>query len=236
MNVIASGFDIAAYFGIILDPRPRWRNWQTRQIKDLVGVKSRGGSSPLLGISIRIDARCMHRASSVSPRVFFRWSVMADRKRKQKSVEPVIENRKARHNYDVGDTLECGLELKGTEIKSVRDAQVSLAEGWIRAVEDPPSLSLHGVHIAEYPPAGVHRQHDPIRTRRLLAHKREIKKFATEARSKGATLVPLKIYFLRGRAKLLIGIGLGKQKGDKRSDIAKRDATRAIERAMSRRR
>ena len=161
---------------------------------------------------------------------------MADRKRKQTSVEPVIENRKARHDYVVGDTLECGLELKGTEIKSVRDAQVSLAEGWIRAVEDPPSLSLHGVHIAEYPPAGVHRQHDPIRTRRLLAHKREIKKFADQIRAKSATLVPLKIYFVRGKAKLLVGVGLGKRKADKRQDLAKRDAQRDMDRAMSRRR
>ena len=74
---------------------------------------------------------------------------MSDRKRKQASVEPVIENRKARHTYSIGETLECGIRLRGTEIKSVRDAQVSLAEGWVRVEEEPPSLTLHGVHIAE---------------------------------------------------------------------------------------
>ncbi|MEC9157419.1 MAG: SsrA-binding protein SmpB [Planctomycetota bacterium] len=161
---------------------------------------------------------------------------MSARKRTQSSVEPVIENRKARHDYSIGETLECGIQLRGTEIKSMRDAQVSLAEGWIRAEEDPPSLTLHGVHIAEYPPAGMHRQHDPIRTRRLLAHKREIVKFTRLVGSKGATLVPLKIYFVRGRAKLLVGVGVGKRKGDKRADIAKRDAQRAIDQALSRRR
>ncbi|MEE2681326.1 MAG: SsrA-binding protein SmpB [Planctomycetota bacterium] len=161
---------------------------------------------------------------------------MSDRKRKQASVEPVIENRKARHTYAIGETLECGIRLRGTEIKSIRDSQVSLAEGWVRVEEDPPALTLHGVHIAEYPPAGEHRQHAPTRVRQLLAHKREIVKFARQVGSKGATLVPLKIYFVRGRAKLLIGVGVGKRKGDKRGDIAKRDAQRAIDQALSRRR
>ena len=113
---------------------------------------------------------------------------------------------------------------------------MSLAEGWVRVEEEPPALTLHGVHIAEYPPAGEHRQHAPTRVRQLLAHKREIVKFARQVSSKGATLVPLKIYFVRGRAKLLIGVGLGKRKGDKRGDIAKRDAQRAIDQALSRRR
>ena len=161
---------------------------------------------------------------------------MTPRTSEKRPNEPVIENRKARHAYSIGETLECGIRLRGTEIKSVRDSQVSLAEGWVRAEDDPPSLTLHGVHIAEYPPAGEHRQHAPIRVRQLLAHKREIVKFARQISSKGATLVPLKIYFVRGRAKLLIGVGLGKRKGDKRGDIAKRDAQRAIDQALSRRR
>jgi SsrA-binding protein len=150
--------------------------------------------------------------------------------------EPVIENRKARHAYSIGETLECGIQLRGTEIKSIRASQISLAEGWVRVQEQPLSLSLHGVHIAEYPPAGAKRQHEPIRTRNLLAHKREIKTLADQLRAKSATLVPLKIYFVRGKAKLLVGVGLGKRKADKREDLAKRDAKRDMDRAMSRRR
>ena len=150
--------------------------------------------------------------------------------------EPVIENRKARRSYQVNETLECGIELRGTEIKSVRQGQISIGEGWVRAEETPPSLTLHGVHIAEYPPAGAHRQHNPDRARRLLAHKREIVKLAQQVRSRGATIVPLKVYFVRGRAKLLVGVALGKRKADKRDDLAKRDAKREMDRAMSRRR
>ena len=161
---------------------------------------------------------------------------MTPRSRDKRPNEPLIENRRARRSYVIGETLECGLELRGTEIKSVRDAQVSIAEGWVRAEEQPLSLTLHGVHIAEYPPAGPNRQHVPDRPRRLLAHKKEIEKLAQQVRSRGATIVPLKIYFVRGRAKLLIGVGLGKRKADKRDDLAKRDAKRDMDRAMSRRR
>lgn len=161
---------------------------------------------------------------------------MNARKQTNNNREPVIENRRAHHTYQVGDTLECGIELRGTEIKSVREGQMSIAEGWVKAEEQPASLTLHGVHIAEYPPAGAHRQHDPDRVRRLLAHKREIAKLAQSVRSKGATIVPLKVYFVRGRAKLLVGVALGKRKADKRDDLAKRDAKREMDRAMSRRR
>jgi SsrA-binding protein len=148
--------------------------------------------------------------------------------------EPVIENRKARHEFFIEDTLECGLRLTGTEIKSVRRGEVSLAEGYVRASESPLELTLHGVHIAEYAPAGPQRQHAPARARTLLAHSREIHKLATKVRQKGYTLVPLKIYFVRGRAKLLIGLGRGKAAADKRRSIAERDARRDIDRAMSR--
>ena len=115
----------------------------------------------------------------------------------------VIENRRARHDYLIGETLECGLRLLGTEVKSIRTGKASLAEGWVRAVADPPSLVLQGVHIPEYPPAGPHRQHDPVRARTLLAHKREILKFARAQDGNNSTLVPLKIYFVDGRAKLV---------------------------------
>ena len=144
----------------------------------------------------------------------------------------VIENRRARFDYLIGDTLECGLRLLGTEVKSIRAGQASLAEGWIRAVADPPSLVLQGVHVGEYPPAGPHRQHQPVRPRKLLAHKREIIKLTRAQDADNSTLVPLKIYFSGGRAKILIGVGQGRKKFDKRHAIAKREAQRDMDRAM----
>lgn len=150
--------------------------------------------------------------------------------------EPVIENRKSRHDYAIAETLECGIRLVGTEVKSLRNGQASLSEGWVRADGDPPQWTLLNVTIAEYPPAGASRQHEPNRPRRLLAHSREMVKFTTEAKTRGATLVPLKIYWVKGRAKILIGIGTGKKQHDKRQDIARREDKRDMDRAMSRRR
>lgn len=157
-------------------------------------------------------------------------------KTKPSTLEPTIENRKARHDYFIEETLECGIKLTGTEIKSVRKGQVSLAEGYVRAQDAPLSLSLHSVHIAEYPPAGEAHQHAPTRERILLANKREIRKLADRTRQRGFTLVPLKMYFVRGRAKLLIGVARGKGKTDKRQSIAEREHKRDMDRAMSRRR
>ncbi|HMN96423.1 MAG TPA: SsrA-binding protein SmpB [Phycisphaerales bacterium] len=150
--------------------------------------------------------------------------------------EPVIENRRARHDYQVDETLECGIRLTGTEIKSVRAGQISLQEGFVEATESPLALTLRGAHIAEYPPAGEHRQHAPARPRALLAHAREIRKLVEATRAKGMTLVPLKVYFVRGKAKLLVGVARGKKAYDKRTSIADREAKRDIERAMSKRR
>ena len=150
--------------------------------------------------------------------------------------EPTIENRQARHDYAIGDTLECGIELRGTEVKSVRAGKVSLAEGYVSARAEPPELVLHSVHIAEYPPAGKAVQHDPVRPRRLLAHRREIRKLAEQVKLKGFTIVPLKIYFKGGRAKLLVGLGTGRKAVDKRQAIAAREMKRDIDRAMHGRR
>ncbi len=152
------------------------------------------------------------------------------------SNEPAIENRRARYQYFIEETLECGMKLTGTEIKSIRSGRVSLAEGYVRADEATATLSLHGVHIAEYPPAGPGRNHEPTRVRTLLAHSRQIRKLADRTREKGLTMVPLKMYFVRGRAKLLIGLARGKRQSDKRHNLAERQAQREIERAMSRRR
>jgi SsrA-binding protein len=103
---------------------------------------------------------------------------MAAKHTSRKGNEPTIENRKARHQYVIEDTLECGMKLLGTEVKSVRAGQVSLAEGYVRASDTPIGLSLHSVHVAEYAPAGEHNQHNPVRVRQLLATRREIRKLA----------------------------------------------------------
>jgi len=161
---------------------------------------------------------------------------MAKQKQQHKSNEPTIENRRARHDYFIEDTIECGMKLTGTEIKSIRQGNASIAEGYVRATDSPVSLTLHGGHIAEYPPASEQRQHDPNRVRRLLAHKREIIKLADRTRQKGVTLVPLKIKFVRGRAKLVVGVAHGKRREDKRQDIKKKEAQRDIERALARER
>ena len=149
--------------------------------------------------------------------------------------EPVIENRRARHDYCIERSLEVGIVLRGSEVKSVRAGQVSLGEGYVRAEADPVSLTLHGVHIGEYGPARGINQHTPVRARPLLAHKREIVKLATDAQAKGSTILPLKMYFKDGRAKLLIGVARGKQSHDKREDLKTREAQRDIQRAMSKR-
>jgi len=154
----------------------------------------------------------------------------------RRSRSPEIENRKARHDFSISDTLEVGLKLLGSEVKSLREGKASLAEGFVMAREEPPSLELHRVHIDEYAPAGAARQHPPLRTRVLLAHAREIRRLAQSMKTKGVSLVPLKIYFKEGRAKLLLGVGHGRKHGDKRAAIADREMKRDMDRAMSRRR
>lgn len=150
--------------------------------------------------------------------------------------EPTIENRRARHDYAIEETLECGIELRGTEVKSIRNSQVQMDQGFVMARATPPALELHGVHIAEYPQALPQHQHQPTRMRRLLAHRREIGKLAVQQKAKGASLIPLKIYFVKGRAKVLVGVGFGRKKGDKREHIKEKEAKRDMQRATGQRR
>ncbi|HZW09018.1 MAG TPA: SsrA-binding protein SmpB [Phycisphaerales bacterium] len=152
--------------------------------------------------------------------------------KKKTNPAPTIENRRARHEYEILETLECGVALQGSEVKSVRDGKVSLAEGYVRLQQTPPALFLHSVNIAEYGPAGP-TAHQPTRTRTLLAHKREIDKLARQVEQKGMTLVPLKIYFKDGRAKVLVGLGRGRQAHDKREAISQRETKREMDRALS---
>lgn len=155
-------------------------------------------------------------------------------KGRKKSPEPEVVNRRARHEYFIEDTLEVGVALVGSEVKSIREGKCSLAEGYVRAQLEPLRLDLHGVHIHEYPPAAGHN-HIPTRSRRLLAHKREIAKLARLSAQKGVTIVPLRMYFKDGWVKLEIGTARGKSHSDKRETLKERDAQRDIHRAMSKR-
>ena len=158
------------------------------------------------------------------------------KKNPETSNERTIENRKARFDYHILEELECGIMLRGSEVKSVRAGSVSLAEGWVKP--EGGALHLYGVNIGEYGPSGPlggAGQHKPTRARTLLAHKAEILKLTKKIDEKGLTIVPLKMYFKNGYAKVLIGVAKGKAAHDKRHAIAKRETDREIRRATSRR-
>jgi SsrA-binding protein len=143
----------------------------------------------------------------------------------------VAENRKARHEYFLTDTWEAGLELRGTEVKSLRRGQANIAESYA-SMEDG-GLYLINSYIPEYQGAGRFFQHEPRRKRRLLLHKSEMAKLATGVERKGMTIVPLELYFnQRGIAKLKLAIAEGKKLHDKREDAAKRDWNRQKARLM----
>lgn len=148
---------------------------------------------------------------------------------KDSNVKVVAKNRKARFNYEILETYEAGIELKGTEVKSVRASKVNLTEGFISI--DNGEAFLKQVHISPYEQGNIFNV-DPVRVRKLLLHKREIKKLIGETVQKGFTLVPLSMYLKNGRVKLSVGLVRGKNTHDKRQDMAKKDAQRNIERAM----
>ena len=140
----------------------------------------------------------------------------------------VAQNRRAFHDYQVLETLETGLVLTGTEVKSLRNGKASLAEAY--ASVDNGELFVRQLHIPPYD-QGNRFNPDPVRARKLLAHRAEIEKLRRAVEQKGMTLVPLKLYFSKGRAKLLIGVARGKKSFDKRASIAERDARREMDRA-----
>lgn len=146
-------------------------------------------------------------------------------------VKVVAKNKKARRDYHVVDTLEAGIELRGTEVKSVREGKVQLVDGFARV--EGGELYLHNVHISPYE-YGNRYNVDPRRKRRLLAHKAQIRRLERQAAEKGMTLVPLSVYLSRGRVKIEIGICRGKKRYDKRQAIAERDAKRDMDRASKR--
>ena len=142
---------------------------------------------------------------------------------------PVAQNRRARHDYDVLDTYECGIVLAGSEVKSLRDAKVQLRDSFARVTDG--EVWLHGVHIAPYSHAAGFGAVDPDRSRKLLLHRREIEELGSRVAQEGLTLVPLSIYFSDGRAKIELALARGRRTYDKRHAIAARDAARESERA-----
>ena len=145
----------------------------------------------------------------------------------------ICRNRRATHEYEILDTVECGLVLVGTEVKSLRDGHANLEDAYGRI--DDGELWLIGSEIPEYV-FGNRLNHKPKRPRKLLLHRREIDRFAGKASEKGLTLVPLRMYFKNGKAKVELAVAKGKQTHDKRESLKKADAKRQIDRALASRR
>ena len=141
----------------------------------------------------------------------------------------IAVNRKARHDYFVLGTFETGIELAGTEVKSIRAGGVNLKDSWCTI--DDGELFVKGMHISPYDKGNVFNR-DPFRVRKLLMHKREIMRLLGKVKQEGLTLIPLSLYFKKNHVKLEMGLCKGKQLHDKREDMARRDAAREIQRAM----
>jgi SsrA-binding protein len=139
-------------------------------------------------------------------------------------------NKKARHDYFIEEVYECGIELKGTEVKSIRAGRINLKEGF--ASVDNAEVFLKQVHISPYEQGNIHNV-DPVRVRKLLLHKHEIRKLIGAIKEKGYSLVPLSVYLKRGKVKVSIGLAKGKKLYDKRQDLAKKDAQRRMQRELS---
>jgi SsrA-binding protein len=144
----------------------------------------------------------------------------------------VARNPKATHDYHILETWEAGLVLTGTEVKSLRDGKASIKEGFARLAGG--EVFLEGVNITPYE-QGNRYNHDPVRTRKLLLNRREIERMIGAVEQKGLTLVPLELYFRKGRAKVTLALGRGKKYHDRREDLKKRDAEREVARALSQR-
>ena len=145
----------------------------------------------------------------------------------------IARNRRARHDYHIEEVYEAGLVLTGTEVKSLRAGRASLTDGFGQISDH--EVWLHNVHIPEYT-QGTWTNHEPRRTRKLLMHRREIDKLASQTTERGLTLVPLALYFKDGKAKVELALARGKRSYDKRHDLAARDAAREVDRALRRRR
>ena len=148
---------------------------------------------------------------------------------RQQGVKPVASNRKARHDYFVEESFECGIELRGTEVKSMRQGRVNLKESY--AAVKNGEMIVSGMHISPYEQGNIFNT-DPLRPKRLLMHRREIRRLEALVQRQGYTLVPLSVYLKNGRMKLELGLCRGKHLHDKRDAAAARDAKREMERAL----
>jgi SsrA-binding protein len=158
-----------------------------------------------------------------------------DKKKKLLVNETVAVNRRGRFNYEIEESMEAGMVLTGPEVKSAREGQVQLTDAYARLEPGPnlnPELWVYNVNIAPYEQAAGWNQ-DPRRRRKLLLHKEQINKLIGRVQQKGYTLVPLKFYFTRGKAKLELGVGKGRKTHDKRAAIQERDMKRDVQRAIS---
>lgn len=145
----------------------------------------------------------------------------------------VASNRRARHDYTIEDTLEAGIMLTGTEVKSLRAGRATLTEGYGQITGG--EVWLYGVHIPEYA-QGTWTNHEPRRVRKLLLHRKEIDRLERSTTEAGLTLIPLSLYFSDGKAKIELALARGRRTYDKRHELARRDAAREVERALRRRR
>jgi len=149
------------------------------------------------------------------------------------AVKQIASNRKAYHDYFVEESMEAGIELFGTEVKSARKGKINLKDAWCSI--DNGELFVNGMHISPYEQGNIFNR-DPYRVRRLLMHKKEIHRLFGLTKQDGYTLIPLSAYFNRGRLKIQVGLCKGKKNYDKREVMAKRDAQRSIERTLKERR
>ena len=147
----------------------------------------------------------------------------------EENIKIIVSNRKARRDYEIINTYEAGLQLQGTEVKALRDGRANLKDSYARI--EGSEAYLHKVHISEYA-QGNQFNHETERKRKLLLHRFEIDRLRGQTNEKGLTLIPLKLYFKRGKAKVEIGVARGKRQYDKRRDIARRDAQREVQVAL----
>ena len=150
----------------------------------------------------------------------------------QQGIRPIAQNRRAFHDYFVEEKLECGIALFGTEVKSIRQGKVNLKESWAQVRKG--EIWVEGMHISPYEQGNIFNK-DPLRPKKLLLHKGEIRKLDGLVMRQGFTLVPLELYFKNGRVKVMIGLCKGKHLHDKRDDMARKDSDREIQRALRQR-
>ena len=147
----------------------------------------------------------------------------------QQGIKPIAQNRKAFHDYFIEEKLECGVALFGTEVKSIRQGKVNLKESWAQIRKG--EVWVEGMHISPYEQGNIYNR-DPLRAKKLLLHRSEIRKLDSLVMRQGFTMIPLELYFRDGRVKVQLGLCKGKQLHDKRDSMAKKDSDREIQRAL----